>query len=94
MKRALLISLLIGSTAHAQVEYQRMPLPPALSENAHAIIRQDETTFTVKSPGEATQRIRRVVTILDEQGDDQAVLRVGYDKLSRINALRCQRQSD
>lgn len=85
MNRLLLMSLLIGSTAQAQVEYQRLSLPPVLTENAHAVIRRYETTFTVKSPDEATQRIRRVVTILDEQGDDLATLTVGYDKLSRIN---------
>lgn len=85
MKQVLLISLLIASTAQAQVEYQPLSLPSAMTENAHAVIRRYETTFTVKSPDEATQRIRRVVTILDGQGDDLASLSVGYDKLSRIN---------
>ncbi|QJD80838.1 DUF3857 domain-containing transglutaminase family protein [Spirosoma rhododendri] len=74
-----------GKLACAQSEYQSSTLPDALRENAHSVVRRHETQFIVKSPGEATKRVRRVVTVLDEQGDDQAVQVAGYDKLSAID---------
>ncbi|AKD54453.1 DUF3857 domain-containing protein [Spirosoma radiotolerans] len=87
MKKHLLLLLFINQVAQAQIEYQSGSLPSALKENAHAVVRRHETTFTVKSVGEATQRIHTVVTILDERGDDQAKKVVGYDKLSKVTSL-------
>lgn len=76
---------LVGRLACAQSEYLSNTLPDALRENAHSVIRRQETQFIVRSPGEATKRVRRVVTVLDEQGDDRAVMVAGYDKLSAID---------
>lgn len=84
MKPFLWLGLLAGFTAHAQSEYQAATLPASLKENAHGVIRRHETTFTVTSPGEATQRVRSVITVLDEQGDEHATMTVGYNKLSKI----------
>jgi hypothetical protein len=85
--RHLLIGLLylVGSTAWAQSEYQSSTLPDALRENAHAVLRRQETLYSVKSPGEATYRRRYVITILDEQGDEHASLVASYDKLSTVD---------
>lgn len=77
----------MSQVALAQVEYQTGQLSPTLTANAHAVIRRHETTFTVKSAGEASQRTRTVVTVLDEQGDAYAKKRVYYDKLSKVNSL-------
>ena len=87
MKKILLLALLAGPLAHAQVEYRADALPAALKTDAHGVVRRHETTFMVKSAGEATQRVRTVITVLDEQGDDHAKLTVGYDKLSKITDL-------
>ncbi|RYF50733.1 MAG: DUF3857 domain-containing protein, partial [Cytophagaceae bacterium] len=87
MKKHLLLLLFVSQIAHAQIEYQSGSLSSALKENAHAVVRRHETTFTVKSIGEATQRIHTVVTVLDERGDDQAKKVVGYDKLSKVTNL-------
>ncbi|MFD2573876.1 DUF3857 domain-containing protein [Spirosoma soli] len=84
MKKLLTISLFLCQPVWAQVEYQAAAIPAALKENAHGVVRRHETTFTVKSAGEATQRIRSVVTVLDKQGDDQATKVVYYNKLSKI----------
>ncbi|GAB4026695.1 DUF3857 domain-containing protein [Spirosoma koreense] len=87
MKNLFLLTVLISQPAWAQVEYQALALTPALKDNAHAVVRRHETTFTVKSAGEATQRIRSVITVLDEQGDDQATRKVWYDKFSKVTNL-------
>ena len=41
--------------------------------------------FTVKNLGEATEKNHFVVTILDENGLDNASMTIFYDKLSKIN---------
>ncbi|MFD2936875.1 DUF3857 domain-containing transglutaminase family protein [Spirosoma flavum] len=87
MEKLLFMALLMSQTVLAQVEYQSEVLSPILKENAHAVVRRHETTFTVKSVGEATQRVRSVITVLDEQGDDHAKMVVGYDKLSKVTNL-------
>ncbi len=79
--------LLLSFPALAQDEYRAAAIPESLRANAHAVVRRHETAFVVKSPGEATQRVRTVVTVLDAQGDDEAQLIVGYDKLSKINDI-------
>jgi transglutaminase-like putative cysteine protease len=84
MKKLLLLIYLISQAAWAQVEYQAGILSADLKENAHAVVRRHETIFTVKSAGEGTLRIRSVVTVLDEQGDDHAKKQVWYDKLSKV----------
>ena len=89
MKTFLGLILLIGSGigAWAQADYQAGTIPQPLKENAHAVIRNHETTFTVKSPGQAVRRVHRVITVLDEQGDSYASLVAGYDKFSKINSF-------
>lgn len=86
-KQVCILALLATSTAWAQTEFKADDIPAALKENAHSVIRRHETTFTVKSPGEATQRIRKVITVLDQEADDEAKIVVGYDKLSKITNL-------
>jgi len=87
MRKIGLLVLILTRFAQAQTEYQSESVSPELKENAHAVVRRHETTFTIKSIGEATQRIHTVVTVLDEQGDDQARKVVGYDKLSKVTNL-------
>lgn len=87
MKKLLLLALLTSKVSWGQVEYQANTIPPELQENAHGVVRRHETTFSVKSASEAEKRIRTVITVLDEQGDDHAKRVVGYDKLSKVTNL-------
>lgn len=84
MKTLLILLLTPVGLAVGQTEYGSTTLPEALKENAHAVMRRHELTYAVKSPGEATQRLRQVITVLDEQGDEYAKHVVGYDKLSTV----------
>ncbi|KAA5546739.1 DUF3857 domain-containing protein [Adhaeribacter rhizoryzae] len=69
-------------------KYEVARVPEALKENAHAVVREHETTFTVKSVSAATKKIRYVVTILDENAAEHAILMVPYDKQSKVNYLK------
>lgn len=68
--------------------YSIATIPPQLLENANAIIRVHETTFTVKSIGEATQKVHYTITILNEKAKRHATLGVPYSKLIKFNSLQ------
>ena|GEM_PF-12433 len=57
-------------------------------KNANAVVRRHETIFTVKSAGEATEKVLYAITILNENATDEAVLRVYYDKLNKVSYVR------
>jgi Domain of Unknown Function with PDB structure (DUF3857) len=69
----------------AQNQWATDKIPAELKEKSHAVIRTSETFFTVKSIGEATEKVHYVITILDEQGLDHAHQVVFYNKLQKIN---------
>ncbi|GAB3499268.1 hypothetical protein GCM10027341_22230 [Spirosoma knui] len=87
MRKFWLFALLLNQAALAQIDYKASTLSTALKENAYAVVRLHETTFAVKSLGEATRRVHSIVTVLNEQGDGHATLVEGYDKLSKITNI-------
>jgi hypothetical protein len=87
MKFIVFIALLTGQAVWAQNEFKADAIPATLKDNAHSVVRRHETEFRVKAPGEAAQRVHSIVTVLDEEADDQATLVIGYDKLSKMTNL-------
>ncbi|WP_210462780.1 DUF3857 domain-containing protein [Rufibacter roseolus] len=87
---ALLLCLLVGATSRAgdTPTYAALTISPALSKGANAVVRIEETTFTVTSPKTATERIRRVITVLNEEGKGYAQLVVPYDKLNKVDYIK------
>ena len=81
----LLIFTLIFTTIQAQNQWAADKIPAELKEKAHAVVRMSETFFTVKNMGEATERNHYVITILDEQGLENAHQVIFYNKLQKIN---------
>ncbi|EMR04351.1 DUF3857 domain-containing protein [Cesiribacter andamanensis] len=67
--------------------YPASAIPAELKEGANAVIRHENTTFRILSPGKALKTLERVVTVLNPQGDDEAVLVSGYDKLDKIRKI-------
>ncbi len=88
MKQLIISSLLfisVLSTAFGQNTWNVANIPAELKEKAHAVIRKSETIFTVKNLGEATEKQHKVITILDEQGLQQATMTIFYSKLEKVN---------
>ncbi|MDO1446188.1 DUF3857 domain-containing protein [Rhodocytophaga aerolata] len=87
------VSLLLFVCSYFRVmagdgNYAVSSIPAKLLENAYAVQRMEEITFTVKSPGEATKKTRYAITILNEKGKKYAKAYVGYDKLVKVNNLQ------
>jgi transglutaminase-like putative cysteine protease len=77
-----------GLRAGTAPKYPVATLPSQLRENAHAVVRDADETFVVKSVGRTVQTVRRAVTIFDEAGSDHAHEVVVYDQLSSVNYFR------
>jgi hypothetical protein len=53
---------------NAQSQYAISLIDPELIKNAKAVIRDSETSLTISSSSSATLKIRRIITVLDEDG--------------------------
>ncbi len=60
--------------------YVASNIPDSLKENANSVVRFYEEDVTVKGPGKVSLKVHKVVTILNEKGDDDAILYLGYNK--------------
>lgn len=82
-----LLFLCISPGLRAQTKYPVSAIPPQLLKDAHVVKRLEEIRFEIKSLNEAVFTHKKVLTILDEAGEDQAELVVGYDKLHKVNSI-------
>jgi transglutaminase-like putative cysteine protease len=72
----------------SQKQFDVSKIPATLKTKADAVIRLDETIFTIENIGHATERKRWVVTIFNERGEKMhADFAEGYDKLRRIKNI-------
>ena len=55
-------------------------IPDSLKENANSVIRYSNVSFNIKGPGIARVKWHNIVTILNEKGDREAVLEMGYNR--------------
>jgi len=60
--------------------YKASTIPPGLKENANSVVRYSENTINVKGPGKETIKVHEIVTILNEKGDKEAEMVMGYNK--------------
>jgi transglutaminase-like putative cysteine protease len=91
MKYFLQILILAASftTAKATDYYPVALIPDSLKKNATAVVREDMGIYEVKSPSEATFKVRMVVTIFKEN-HPYSVFPLGYNKNSKIKNVRAR----
>ena len=64
----------------AQTNYSVSQIAASLLTHANAVVRDDETTITVKSIDGATEDVKYVVTVLNESGEKKAKLSLYYNR--------------
>ena len=90
MKHFLSIFLcVITLTMLKATDYAVALIPDSLKKNAAAVVREDVGVYEVKSPKEATLKVRMVVTIFKES-HPYKVFPLGYDKNSKIKNVRAR----
>ncbi len=63
-------------------------IPDNLKNRADAVVRTEQCLFTIKGPGDAVMKIKRVITLLNENSDSYRLLTVMYDKYSKVTGIR------
>jgi hypothetical protein len=72
----------------SQKQYDVSTIPATLKVGADAVIRLDETIFTIEDIGHAVEKKRWVITIFNERGEKMhADFEVDYDKLNKIKNI-------
>jgi len=86
MQIKLLLTLVLSlflSVSQAQ-NYSAALIPDSLKENAHSVYRESTEELELTSVNSGTRKIREVITVLDQEGDDDAILMIYYDKNSKV----------
>ncbi|HYF30673.1 MAG TPA: DUF3857 domain-containing protein [Chitinophagaceae bacterium] len=82
----LLAAMAVFGTAGAQ-GYSVSLIDPALMKDANVVMRFEEDRYEMKGMERMSCRYKRVVTILNEKGDDHAGLVVHYDSFHEIEYI-------
>jgi hypothetical protein len=80
--------LLAGLFVNASdIKYPVSAIPENLKKDANVVKRMEEIEFRIINTGEAVLRHKYALTVLNENGDDHAVLLEYYDKLEKIVSI-------
>jgi hypothetical protein len=63
-------------------------IPGNLKKGSDAVVRTEQCLFTVLKPGNAIQKIKKAVTLLNDDATRYRYLAVPYDKYSKVNYIR------
>lgn len=90
MRRILTILplLLLCTMAMAQTNYDISSLPKALLPYASAVVRNEEITTEVKDLDYTIYHVKRAITVLNKNGDDQIGLDIPYNKIAAIRYIK------
>jgi len=81
----LIVFILIFSSLIASAQlWTASSIPDSLKENAHCVIREYIRELELKSVNGGVERTRKVITILDKEGENQAYFGISYDKNSSV----------
>ena len=84
-----LLTLLFLSTALSQPQdYASISLNENLTQNADAIIRFSETTITISAFNKMTENSKRVVTVLNSNGEKHIDAYALYDSTTKIKKIQ------
>ena len=90
MKRTLLIIALSTGliNAKAQQNYETGLISKDLLTHANSVVRDEETSIEVKDFDNAVERVKKVVTVLNAKGDNNAHIIIYYDKSDVVKNIK------
>ena len=72
-----LFSLILSNISYAQ--YDIKSIPDELKKNANTVIRNEETSITIKSYKEYTLNYKTTISILNKKGRDKSIIELSYN---------------
>lgn len=80
---------LISSTVFSQkAEYSTSLIADSLKQNANAVVRLDERNITVSSQRNMIIKARRIITVLNEKGQESIGAYENYDKKTAVESIQ------
>ncbi|HNW56584.1 MAG TPA: DUF3857 domain-containing protein [Bacteroidales bacterium] len=79
--------LLIVLEASSQ-NYSFESIPDNLKKRADAVVRSSQCLYTIIKPGNTVERVKKVITLINENSKGYRYLTVNYDKYSKINKIK------
>ncbi|MGZ3956438.1 MAG: DUF3857 domain-containing transglutaminase family protein [Flavisolibacter sp.] len=88
-RNSLLYALLVFclQVRAGEIKYPVSAIPEILLKDAHVVKRAEERTFEILSGKNTRLSYKKVVTILNENGDGDAALEEFYDKFTQIESI-------
>src|SRR5687768_5443379 len=84
-----LITFLFATTIFAQkTEYPSLLIPDSLKQNANAVVRLEQIDIVISSQREMNIKNKRVVTVLNEKGQEAIDAYENYDKRRVIKNIQ------
>ncbi len=71
-----------------EIKYPVSDIPKELLEDVNVVVRESTVQFVIKSTNESITKYKYVVTILNENGDDESALYIFYDKFSKPQNIK------
>jgi hypothetical protein len=90
MKKWLAVPVLfviLSFTTYAQQKYDISSISPEMIKEANVVKRLEEVNFEIKKLDETILKHKYAITILNEKGENQAILSMSYDKLHTIKSI-------
>ena len=69
------------------IMYPAASIDSSLRKGANAVCREYNLEFELRNDGKAIERVHKVITILNKNGDDFSELIIPYDKSKKVSAL-------
>jgi hypothetical protein len=79
------ILTLLSSQEIAAQSFPASEIPDSLKEAAYSVIREYTRDLELKSVNNGIERIRKVITVLDRNGENSAVIAIPYDKYTSVD---------
>jgi transglutaminase-like putative cysteine protease len=86
--------LLICCRSDAQINYAVNLIPADLKARASAVIRNSQMIIDVKDLEKVNIRIKKAITVLNKNGDAEAVVNVLYDRTRHIKSIKATLYDD
>src|ERR1700761_2793294 len=83
-KALLLLGLLVACAKLFAQNYPANLIPKELLPYANAVVRHEEINTLVEDLSTVTYHVKRVVTVLNKNGEDEAIIKIFYDKQTKL----------
>jgi Domain of Unknown Function with PDB structure (DUF3857) len=76
------------------LNYSSLTLPDSLKKDADAVYHLEEMIYDIESPSKMTIKVHNIVTVLTKQGLRHSVVRIGVDKLRKLEEVTIKVYND